>query len=238
MSDWKGTIEAAIFLAGVAMTAALIAELCLFLAFAPEIGRPLLAAQVVDAFTGKEAGIPVAQAGGVPWWLVAQVSSLQHLATASLVFPLFLHLLHRHHDSANFFMRRLRRIEAAAEGHKAFVRRWGPLGVFLFMLVPFLVNGPLVGAILGRLVGIRTRFLILPVIAATVLSSLVWAYSFHTLNRFVERVDPRLPYVLAGVVVLLVVGLFVLDEVKHRRLHHPPPGKQDAQKDAAEDAPR
>jgi uncharacterized membrane protein len=227
----RGTEEGQVFVWGLALTAAFVTELVLLLVLAPAWGRPIATAVPIDMFSGKEAALPVALAGGAPWYLVAQVSTLQHIALGTVAFPVFLFLLHRYQDRDNLLMRRLRRIERAADHHKAFVTKWGPVGVFLFMMVPFLVNGPLVGGILGRLAGIGTKYLILPVVAASLISSLLWARGYDFALGFVEGVDPRLPAVMAVSIIVLAVGLALFDEYRERK-------KERAIAEAAEEAAR
>lgn len=213
----RGTEEGEVFLGGIALTALLVIEVVLLLVFAPAYGRAIVSSMPVDAVSGKEASLPIAISGGAPWWLAAQVSALQHVALGALVFPLFLFVLHRYHDRDSLVMRRLRRIEAAAERHRAFVTRWGPLGVFLFMLVPFLVNGPLVGAVLGRVSGISSRYLAIPVVAATLVSTAAWAGGYHGIFSAADDVDPTLPRIIAFAVVGFAVTFALVDEYRQRR---------------------
>jgi uncharacterized membrane protein len=213
----RGTWEAKLFVAGLVLTLALAVELATLVVLVPDWGLPLLQAVPADALSGKEGALLFSISGGAPWWLAAQVSALQHLALGTLVFPLFLFLLHRYHGRDSLVMRRIRRIEAAAERRRAFVTKWGPVGLFLFMMVPFLVNGPLVGAILGRLAGIPTPYLILPVVGATLVSSYLWAASYAGLVHVFETIDPVLPKIMSGAVIGLLVAWALVDEWRDRR---------------------
>ncbi len=98
-----------------------------------------------------------------------------------------------------------------------FVHRWGGLGVFLFMLVPFLVNGPLVGAIAGRLTGLRTTDLMLPVVASTCIAAVAWTYFYDEVFRLAGDLDPLLPPILTAIVVGLVLGGLILRETLEMR---------------------
>ena len=50
----------------------------------------------------------------------------------------------------------LARVHASAESQQGWVRRFGIAGLFLFVFVPFWMTGPVVGAIIGFLLGLRT----------------------------------------------------------------------------------
>jgi uncharacterized membrane protein len=214
---WRGTAEARIFVAGLWLVAILLAEIGLLVFLSPHVAGAVASGVLIENFAGREAGIPVALSGGAPPWLVVQVSTTQDIAVVALAFPLFLYLLHRWHARDNYLMRHLRRIEHAAHRHRRFVTRWGPLGIFLFMMVPFLVNGPLSGAVLGRIAGIPTKYLLLPVVAATALSAFLWTYFFDSLFSIANHFDPRIaPVLTAGIVILLFGSLIVTDLLRER----------------------
>lgn len=200
--------EWALFVFAILLIGGLVVETVLIALISTDLARALVTAVGTEMIAGREGGIAVALAEGVPPLLAFQYSVTQDLGTALLVYPIFLHLLQHYHDRDNLLMRRLRRIEAAAQRHQAYVHRWGPFGVFLFMLLPFLVNGPLVGLVLGRLAGIPTPYLLLPVVAATAVASAAWVFLYDRMLTVAAAVDPRLGSWIAFSIVgvILVVG--------------------------------
>ncbi len=211
------TGEGRILFLGLVLWLCLAAELVAIALWRPDVAVALSQGLGVEVFTGREAGIPVALQGGAPAWLVAQMSFTQDIAAVALAYPLFLWVLHRFHESENWFMRKLRQIEHAAERHEKFVHRWGPFGVFIFMLVPFLVNGPLVGAILGRLAGIHTKYLLLPVLGATAVAALAWTYAYDAAFKLVSSVDPRITPIATAAIVIGVFGWMLIEEARRER---------------------
>lgn len=207
------SLEARMLVVGCTLLAGVLVELALATYLWPDAGAALWQGLVLEMFTGREAGIPVALQGGAPPWIVAQVSSTQDIAVVCLAYPAFLWALDRFEHRDNLVMRRLRRLQERARSHKAFVRRWGPAGIFAFMLVPFLVNGPLLGAAMGRLAGIATRHLILPVVGATVLAAIMWTYAYDTLFSLVDGLDARIPPLLTIALVALFVGWALVGEL-------------------------
>lgn len=210
-------VEVRLVIVGAILLAAVLVELALATFVWPHTGQALWEGLVLEMFTGREAGIPVALGGGAPPWVVAQISATQDIGVVCLAYPAVLWALHRFRDRDNFVMRRLRRIQVHAARHRAFAHRYGPVGIFLFMLVPFLVNGPLLGAVVGRLAGISTRWLILPVVGATVLAAFAWTYAYDTLFRFVNDLDPRIPPLLTLAIVGGLVGWALVSEAVELR---------------------
>lgn len=210
-------VELRLVVVGLILLGAVVVELAIASYVWPGAGAALWQGVGFEMFTGREAGIPVALQGGAPAWIVAQVSATQDIGVVCLAYPLVLWALHRYRDRDNFVMRRLRRIQERARKHKRFVHRWGPLGIFVFMLVPFLVNGPLLGATMGRVAGIATKYLIAPVVGATVLASLMWAYAYELLFSLVGDLDPRIPPALTIAIVGGLVLWAVVGEVRESR---------------------
>jgi uncharacterized membrane protein len=210
-------LERALLSIGVLLLGAVLAELILLTVAAPRQGSALWRMVGVEIVAGREAALPIALRAGVPRWMVAQVSATQDLGVVCLAYPLFLRAMHHFEDRRNWLLDRLRRVQRDADAHRGFVRRWGGFGLFVFMLVPFLINGPLVGAIAGRLGGMRTPDLILPVVAATCVASVAWTYFYAQVLSLAGDVHPLLPVVLTVAIVGLVLGSLVLRETLEMR---------------------
>ena len=207
------SLELRLLVVGCVLLTGVFVELAIATYLWPDSGASLWQGLVLEMFTGREAGIPVSLQSGAPPWAIAQISATQDIAVVCLAYPVFLWALNRFEHKENFVMKRLRRLQERARAHESFVHRWGPLGIFAFMLVPFLVNGPLFGAAMGRLAGIATRHLILPVVGATVLAALMWTYAYDTLFSLVDGLDPRIPPLLTIALVALFLGWAVVGEL-------------------------
>lgn len=210
-------VEGRLFLVGVLLWGAVLTEVGLWFLVDADEARGLILGVATEVVTGREGGIPTALAGGAPPWLIFQLSATQDIGSALLVYPLFLHAIHRWHDADNYLMRRVRGIEQVAARRKAYVRRWGPLGIGLFMLIPFVVNGPLLGLVLGRLAGIPTRYVVPPVVIATVVAAAAWTYGFDAMIGFAERFSGQAAWWIAGLMVTIVVTLAGIDYLRERR---------------------
>jgi uncharacterized membrane protein len=210
-------LERVLFAAGLLLLGGLVTELVLMTLLFQEQGQALTRMVLVELVAGREAAIPFGLRSDVPRWVVAQVSATQDIGIVCLAYPLFLRLMQRFSDRRNWLVDRLHRIQADADAHRGLVHRWGGFGVFLFMLAPFLVNGPLVGAVAGRLAGLRTTDLLLPVVASTVIASFAWTYFYDQVLTLAGDVHPLAPIVLTVAIVGLVLGGLVLRETLEMR---------------------
>lgn len=212
---------------GLLIFALLAMETLLILLVEPSLVQPILRGWLAEVLTGRESGIAVFLEGEVPLLLTMQYSAMQDLATSFIVFPLYVYLLNRYNDRDNLLMRLVRRTREKAQRHERRVQRQGPVYLFFFMLIPFLVNGPLIGLMVGRLVGIRMPVLVTIVVAATVVPAIAWTFFYNTLFRLTEQILPAAPtYITIGVVVLVVIIIVVgsaieaVRDIKEKKKNH------------------
>lgn len=206
------SLEQILLAAGAILLNVMALELALLGLVWEDAGLAMWRAVGVEMVAGREAAIPIALASGVPRWLVAQVSATQDIGVFLLAYPIVLRLMARKGKRRGWLRTRLERIQSDAEQHRGIVHRWGGFGVFLFMLVPFLVNGPLVGGIAGRLAGLRTSDVLLPVVASTVIGAVAWTYFYDAVLDIAGDVHPALPYILTALIVGGILGSLVLKE--------------------------
>lgn len=202
---------------GLGMWALLGLQLGLLAVFLPDQAEAMAIALGTELAFGREAGIPAGLAAGYHPLLMWETSVAQDFATAFLGYPIFLYLLHRFQGRDIYIMRRLRRIEAKAAEHEAYIRKWGPVGIALFMAVPFLVNGPFIALVLGRLTGIHTRHLLAPVITATVVIAGAWTFGVDAMLRVANSFDDQLGVAIAAAAATAVATLAVIDFLREHR---------------------
>jgi uncharacterized membrane protein len=192
--------ERRLMAAGLLLLALLLAELTLLLVLAPGTGGPLAGMLLLEFAVGREGAIPAALAAGVPALLVFQVSLTQDLAFGFLAFGTFLAIWQQASRGNGRVARWLKQRSARPV---PMIARWGAIGVFVFMLLPFMVNGPLVGSLAGRAAGLRTRQLVLPVVTATALGAAAWTWASQQAMAWASSIEPWAPPLLALAVVLL-----------------------------------
>jgi uncharacterized membrane protein len=98
------------------------------------------------------------------------------------------------------------RVHQAAEAHKAKIQRYGIVGLFAFVWFPFWMTGPIVGSVVGFLLGLPVWLNMVVVLAGTYVAILAWASFLRELHARVASYDPYAAMVL---VVLLIVVLTV-----------------------------
>ncbi len=215
------------FLFGVVLYLGMIIGWAALLAVDAEAAGAAAATAGTQIFFGKEIAIPLGILEfGLHAGLVLGIVFMQDLVTTSWVYPAFYIFRKRHLGRDNFAGYFFSRVEKKAEEHRPFTEKYGAAGLFVFMLVPFAVNGPLIGAIVGKLAGIRTRYILPTVVLATLVTTVMWTalvvYARVQLETFEQVIHPR--WITLGIValVLSIVAIsfvgFVRDHRKFQEL--------------------
>ncbi|MHB1262723.1 MAG: small multi-drug export protein [Thermoplasmatota archaeon] len=213
--------SASIQIVGLCLAAAALALLGLAYTIEPRWSGGLLAAMAAELVTGREAAIPLALAVGVPPAWIALMSILQNLALAALLVPLGVRSMQSIEGHPGFSARFLRGMQAAATRNMSRGRSSGAL--FVFMLVPFIANGPVLAGLIGVLAGMEMRRLIVVVVAAVVLTATAWSFGYAWLAAALANVHPALellPAAGAATVLVLWIGAATYRALRQARPMH------------------
>lgn len=189
------------------------------------VAGKILEVALLEITAGREVAIPAGIGLGVPVLVVWGISFTQDLITTAWIYPAFYLFRSRNVGKENFAGYFFQKMEKNAEKNKEFVEKYGAVGLFFFMLIPFAVNGPLIGAVIGKLAGIRTRYILPTVIMATFTATTAWTLAWYfaddAVQRFVDRFGGH--WIALGMVAILlvVVGATILGflrDIRHFRI--------------------
>lgn len=120
----------------------------------------------------------------------------------------------------------LRAVREAAERHRDPIRRYGLVGLFLFVWSPLWMTGPVVGCALGVLMGLTMRVTLAVVLAGTSVAILGWAVAMRELHEQAARFNPLGPLILCATLVVMIAAAYLLRRRRSGRRPGPPGGKR------------
>jgi uncharacterized membrane protein len=135
----------------------------------------------LNLLIGLAAGMSFGYAHGFGHLPVIASSALSDTLQVLVFYPLFV-LSWNHLIDLGRLGPYLARLRASAERQQGWVRRFGIAGLFLFVFVPFWMTGPVVGSVIGFLLGLRARVNLGVVLAASYVAIVLWALLFDHLN--------------------------------------------------------
>jgi uncharacterized membrane protein len=155
---------------------------------------------------GRAAGMSFGYASGFGHAQVVPFNMLVETIQVLVVYPLFAlswRQLIRMPRLQPFFTR----MHGAAESGGSTVRKFGIVGLFVFVFAPFWMTGPVVGAILGFLIGLRPWVNLAVVLSATYVAIGAWGLLLNELSAWAATVNHYAPFALVAAIALIAVAM-------------------------------
>jgi len=199
------TTEGRILLVGLVGTLLLAAAIGLAWLLTPDRAFTYIVMAGLNLSIGRAAGMSFGYASGLGHEQVIPINMLIETVQVIVVYPLFA-LTWTHLIDTPRWNALMVRMRAAATHHQGRVQRYGILGLFFFVFTPFWMTGPVVGAIIGFLIGLRPWVNLGVVLGATYVAIGVWALLLNELNRWLGAYNQLAPFALVVALVLLALS--------------------------------
>lgn len=160
----------------------------------------------LNLIIGREAGMSFGYASGFGHAQVVPLNILIETIQVLVIYPLFV-LSTRHLIKLRTLEPFFSRIQRAAASRGGVVRHFGIAGLFVFVFAPFWMTGPVVGAIIGFLIGLRPWLNLAVVLVATYVAIGVWALLLNELNVWASAVNQYAPYALFLAILLIAAAM-------------------------------
>ena len=170
----------------------------------------------LNLIVGRAAGMSLGYASGFGHAQVVPFNVLVETIQVLVVYPLFA-LSWRQLIKLPSLQPYVTRMHHAAESRSGLVRKFGIAGLFVFVFVPFWMTGPVVGSIIGFLIGLRPWVNITVVLISTYIAIGIWAMLLNELSVWAATVNRFAPYALVVAIVLIAVALRLLHRRRDRR---------------------
>lgn len=169
--------EGKIFLFGLSLLVLFFVLLFLSALFAPDLIQPFLSITATNVIFGRMAGLSIGIASQMDITLLVLFNLFVESIMVITLYPLFVLSWNKleliSYKPLNDF---LERSKENAGKYEPLIKRYGIIGLVLFVLTPFAMTGPVVGSFVGYLIGLRHRTTLLVVILSTLIAILLWVY--------------------------------------------------------------
>jgi len=216
VSRWHivlASTEGRLLITGLAIALALTAGIGVGLIFAPELTMKLAAVIGLSLVIGIAAGISYGFAVGLGAPEVVACNILVESLQVLVIYPLFL-LAWRQLIDMGRMAPVLGRLREAAQARQGALRRWGIVELFAFVFVPFWMTGPVIGAIIGFMLGLSHALNLGVVLSASALGVVVYSALFGQLNAWAAA--SMHPYAVFGSVLVCLVAAWLVGRALHR----------------------
>ncbi|OGS33452.1 MAG: hypothetical protein A2293_16610 [Elusimicrobia bacterium RIFOXYB2_FULL_49_7] len=172
----------------------------------PELAKSLVMTFFAHLLGGRAAGVAICLSAGIAPLGVIAYNMLIELIIVFIAYALFV-LTYNHTLDFRFIRVVERHIEAQAHRHEKKIEHFGWFGLFLFVMLPLPIAGPLMGIVIGFLLRFSVTQNFSAVLGGTLGALVIWTYFFKTIEEYLYIVRYVVIFIILSVV---VVGLFDL----------------------------
>ena len=204
--------EAKIFMTGVILGSLWICTLLVFWLCGYDFPLNLLSMVGTHLIAGRAGGITVGLELGLPEWLIVFNAFLVDSLIVLLIYPLFV-LSTRKTLKRGFVQDFLDASIKTAKKERKRVRRFGMVGLLFFVWFPLHMTGPLVGAIIGYFLRLKSYVNIAVVLTGTFLAVVSWVIFF----RKIISISGEFSFLIPVVVIVMALIVFLVIRTRNRK---------------------
>ncbi len=216
---WRGlfkTAEGHILLLGIANAFAGLVVMGMVAFWSPPTSEIIGAMSFTSLMLGTVVSMSIGYAAGYGHILVIAVNMWMETVVVLFFYPVFV-LSVRKLAVFPILKHFLERSQATAERHHDKVRRYGIIGLFVFVWIPFWMTGPVVGSVIGYMLGFPAWMTLSVVIAGTLMTLLVWAYILFGLFTHAAVFGPWAAILIIGLIILFIIIGYLLNRRGEKR---------------------
>lgn len=206
--------EGSLLLIGIALAFIYTFWLGIKLLISPNESQVLVGLTAIELTFGRGVAMTYGYTEGLKHSTVIPICIILETIYVLIFYPLFV-FSWRHLLVIKWLKNTFERVRKSAETHKDKVQKYGVIGLFVFVWFPFWMTGPLVGSVIGFLLGLRVWLNMTVVLAGTYAAIIGWAF---VLRQFYKQVASYSSYA-AMVIIALLVFITIVGQLLYRTFH-------------------
>lgn len=187
----------------------------LYLVFAdPGLYRTLISTAMIHLVGGRALGIATCLSADIP--LAYTIFYNLYLETVIVLVAYGVVVLFmRNIIQPKLFRKAVRQAELTAQNQKTRIKKFGAVGLFLFVMFPFFMTGPVIGAIIGYLLNYRAINNFLIVFSGTLTSILIYSFMGNNIVKHINQyVHIDVVKNWGSIIVALLIVIFLVYHLK------------------------
>ncbi len=207
--------EGMILIAGVVVAGLYMGAILLVRIWSADLFSSLTSMTGTLIIGGRAAGMSWGYVHDLPAWVVILAAMTVETFLVLIFYSLFV-LSYRHLIVIKPLESAMARAQNAAETRQGTIMKYGIPGLLLFVWFPFWMTGPVVGSVIGFLIGLRPWVNLPVVLSGTYLAIFCWSIILQRLAAVLERLGPYVPTVFVAIILLFAVSLHIRRAFSHR----------------------
>ncbi len=175
----------------------------------PEKAHVFLGMSATNVLFGRAAGISFGYSFELSNVLVILTNILIETILVLIFYPLFVFSWQSIlviEPLKNF----MKRMNIAAETHQDTIRKYGIIGLFMFVWLPFWMTGPMVGCAVGYLLGLNPWKNLTIVLSSTCIAIVCWSLLLRKIHDKIAEYGPYASISFVVAIILIALGIYAV----------------------------
>lgn len=155
---------------------------------------------ISNLFVGRVPALSFGYAANLPHFVVIGTNVITELILVTIIYPLFIFSFKgvlKVKVLEDFFSE----VKTKKLQHQDKFDKYGKFGLFIFVFIPFWMTGPIVGAMIGFLIGLEHYTIMIVVFIATTIAISLWGLFLQEIINFLMVFDTQIVWILLFVLV-------------------------------------
>ena len=153
-----------------------------------------------NLLVGRVPALSFGYAAELSNFVVISVNVITEMILVTLIYPLFVFSI-KGVFKVKVLEEFFQEVQKKKKEHQEKFDRYGKFGLFVFVFIPFWMTGPIVGSIIGFLIGMKHYMIIFIVFIATIISISLWGLFLQEIIDFLLVFDTQLVWIILFLVV-------------------------------------
>lgn len=182
----------------------------------PEYYEKILSLFAARLVVGRPGGVYFGHVLGFGYGTNIIINLIVDVAAVFFLYPLFVF------SAKNIFVLRpvkslIKRIHKTARNNYKMIKVYGIPGLFLFVLFPLWGTGPVVGSVIGYMMGLRPWFNMGVVLGATFLAIALWVIILAEFHVRMVSFSVYMPMIVIVVLFMIAISVHVTRWLRHKK---------------------
>ena len=186
-----------------------------FLLFSnPALYRVLSSTALVHIMGGRALGVATCLSAGISLFYTILYNFFLEVVIVLITYGIVV-LIMRNVIQPKLFRSTVRQAELTAQQQKTKIKKYGAIGLFLFVMFPFFMTGPVIGAIIGYLLNYKAINNFMIVFGGTLSSIVIYASVGNNIIKYIgQYIDIDLVKKWGSIIVGLLILFFLIYHIK------------------------
>jgi len=207
-------IEVRILLTGLILSFLACLYLLYLLLTNPSLYRVLSSTAILHIMGGRALGIATCLSADISLFYTILYNFFLEVVIVLIAYGTVV-LIMRNIIQPKLFRRAVRQSELAAQEQKTNIKKYGAIGLFFFVMLPFFMTGPVIGSIIGYLLHYKAINNFLIVFSGTLSSIVIYALIGNTVIKHINQyIQIDLVKKWVAIIVGILIVLFLIYHIK------------------------